>query len=123
MATTVRSQVFSDVTGADDFLMTAQELAGQFYVSERTARRHIGYPTHARPRRQAVSRFRESYAHCRRPEREYSALHWDLERARNAVRRLARASAFTDGDWAEMRIIAGEANALLRHWTQARPSC
>jgi hypothetical protein len=104
--------------------MTAQEMAEQFCVSERTARRHIARGTTPDIRRtlgrdgKLYPGSRESYAHCRRPEREYSALHWD-ERARNAVRRLARASAFTDGDWAEMRTITGGANALLRHWTIA----
>jgi hypothetical protein len=43
----------------------------------------------------------------------------DLGMARNAVRRLARAPKFADEDLAELRIIAGEAGELLRHWTIA----
>lgn len=52
-----------------------------------------------------------------RPERAYGPLHRDLEMAHNAVRRLARATAFTEADLAEMRTIAGEARELLRRWT------
>ena len=43
----------------------------------------------------------------------------DLGIARTAVRRLARATKFTDEDLAELRIIATEAGELLRHWTVA----
>jgi hypothetical protein len=36
-----------------------------------------------------------------------------------AVRRLARATKFTDEDLAELQTIAGEAGDLLRRWTIA----
>ena len=61
----------------------------------------------------------EAYRHGRRPTRQWTPLVTDLGIARTAVRRLARATKFTDEDLAELRTIAGEAGELLRRWTIA----
>jgi hypothetical protein len=105
--------------------MNAKEMAEQFCVSERTARRHIASDTTPDRRRtvgadgKTYPGSHASYRHGRRPSRQWTPLIADLGIARTAVRRLARATKFTDEDLAELRIIATEAGDLLRHWTIA----
>jgi hypothetical protein len=103
--------------------MNAREMAGTFGVSERTARRHIARGTTPDERR-SVGRDGKTYPgsyhpHGSRGGRPYTALSWDLEMARNAVRRLARATSFSPDDLAELRTIASEARDLLQGWTSA----
>ena len=105
--------------------MKTKEMAEQFCVSERTARRHIARGTTPAARRtvgadgKTYPGSHEAYRHGRRPTRQWTLLVTDLGIARTAVRRLARATKFTDEDLAELRIIATEAGELLRHWTVA----
>jgi hypothetical protein len=105
--------------------MNTKEMAERFHVSERTARRHIARGTTPDIRRKVGADGKTypgshaSYRHGRQPSRQWTPLVTDLGMARNAVRRLARAPKFTDEDLAELRIIAGEAGELLRHWTIA----
>jgi hypothetical protein len=106
--------------------MTAKEMAEQFRVSGRTARRHIARGTTPDARRtigadgKSYPGSQESYAYCLRPEPPSKhQLRRDLKVARNAVRRVVRAEAFSDADLAELRIIASEAGDLLRRWTNA----
>lgn len=102
--------------------MTATEMAAAFAVSERTARRHIARGTTPDIRRtvgrdgKTYAGSHDSYPHSFRSRRPYSALSRDLEMARNAVRRLARATAFSPDDLAELRTIATEAGTLLQAW-------
>jgi hypothetical protein len=105
--------------------VSAKEMAEQFCVSERTARRHIARGTTPDARRTVGADGKTypgshgSYRHGRRPIRQWTPLVTDLGIARTAVRRLARATKFTDEDQAELRTIAGEARDLLRRWTIA----
>ena len=104
--------------------MNAKEMAATFGVSERTARRHIARGTTPDARR-TVGRDGKTYAgshasyHHGRRSRPYAPLSRDLEMARNAVRRLARATTFSPDDLAEVRTIATEATSLLQEWTIA----
>ena len=98
--------------------MNAKEMADTFGVSERTARRRSATTAKTYPGSHDYS-YRRGSRSGRRP---YSALARDLEMARNAVRRLARAatSFSPDDDLAELRTIATEADALLQEeWTIA----
>jgi hypothetical protein len=103
--------------------MNTKEMAGQFHVSERTARRHIARGTVPDVRRTVGADGKTYpgshgfYRHGRRPSRQWTPLITDLGTARTAVRRLARATKFTDEDLAELRTIAGEAGDLVRRWT------
>ena len=105
--------------------MNAKEMAATFGVSERTARRHIARGTTPDARRtigrdgKTYAGSRDSYRHGSRSGRPYTPLSRDLEMARNAVRRLARAPAFSPDDLPELRTIATEAAALWGKWTTA----
>ena len=105
--------------------MTAKEMAATFGVSERTARRHIARGTTPDAQRtigrdgKTYAGSRDSYRRGSRSGRPYSPLSRDLGMARNALRRLARATAFSPDDLAEMRTIASAAGDLLREWTIA----
>jgi hypothetical protein len=110
--------------------MNAKEMAATFGVRERTARRHIARGTTPDPRRRVgrdgktYAGSRDSYRRGPRSGRPYTALSRDLEMARNAVRRLARATAYSPDDLAELRTIATEAAALWGKWTtvvEAKP--
>jgi len=101
--------------------MNAREMAGTFGVSERTARRHIARGTTPDARR-SVGRDGKTYPGSYHPPgsrdgRPHTALSRDLGMARHAVRRLARATAFSPDDLAELRTIASEAGELLQEWT------
>ena len=61
---------------------------------------------------------RDAYPHSFLPERHLGPLARDFVMARNAVRRLARATAFSPDD-AELRTIATEAGDLLQERTLA----
>jgi hypothetical protein len=102
--------------------MNAKEMAATFGVSVRTARRYIARGTTPDPRR-TVGRDGKtypcsyiSYARTSR-DRPANLLTRDLVMARNAVRRLAHASAFSDHNLTELRTIASEACDLLCRWT------
>jgi hypothetical protein len=105
--------------------MNTKEMAETFGVSERTARRHITCGTTPDARRtigadgKTYPGSHGSYRHGRRASRQWTPLITDLGTARTAVRRLARATKFTNEDLAELRLIAGEADELLRRWTIA----
>jgi hypothetical protein len=105
--------------------MNAKEMAATFGVSERTARRHIARGTTPDPRRtvgrdgKTYAGSRDSYRRGPRSGRPYTALSRDLEMARNAVRRLARATSFSPDDLADLQTIATEAAALWGEWTTA----
>jgi hypothetical protein len=104
--------------------LNPKEMAEQFCISERTARRHIARGTTPDIRRKLGATASSTRARgratrtapdrCGGMGRSIGIWRWHA-----AVRRLARASRFTDGDLAEMRIIAGEASTLLRGWTTA----
>jgi hypothetical protein len=124
LRTAVTSHIVSDLT-VRDAPMNAKEMAATFGVSERTARRHIARGTTPDARRK-LGRDGKTYAASRDSYRSgscsacpYSALSRDLKMARNAVRRLARATAFSPDDLAELRTIATEAAALWGEWTTA----
>jgi predicted DNA-binding transcriptional regulator YafY len=105
--------------------MNTKEMADAFGVSERTARRHIARGTTPEQTRtlgrdgKTYAGLRDAYPHSFRPGRPSGPLAADLIMARNAVRRLARASAFSPDDLAELRTIAKEAADLLVEWTVA----
>ena len=102
--------------------LNTKEMAEQFQVSERTARRHIARGTMPDDRRtigtdgKTYLDSHNSYRHGRPRGRQWTPLVTDLGIARTAVRRLARAPKFMDEDLAELRTIAGEAGELLRRW-------
>jgi hypothetical protein len=105
--------------------MNTKEMADTFGVSERTARRHIARGSTPDPRRtlgrngKTYAGSRDSNAHVFRPGRPVGPLSRDLIMARNAVRRLARATAFSPDDLAELRTIAKWAADLLAEWSLA----
>ena len=94
--------------------MTAKEMAKEYLVSERTARRHLANGT-APALHRSVGKDKKIYPATGRsravpgeprPSR-------DLIMARNAIRRVARAEQFTDTDLGVMKIIADEARDLM----------
>jgi hypothetical protein len=94
--------------------MNVREMAAAFGVSERTARRHIAHGTPPDPQRtvgcDGYAGSRDSYRRGPRSGRPYSALSRDLGMARNAVRRLTRATAFSPDDLTELRTIRHRGN-------------
>jgi hypothetical protein len=102
--------------------MNAKQMAATFGVSERTARRHIARGTTPDARRKVgrdgktYAGSRDSYPHSFRHARQHGPLSRDLEMACNAVRRLARATAFHTDDLVGLRTVATEAADLLAMW-------
>lgn len=99
---------------------TAEEIAFDFAVSLRTARRHLAKGTFP-ARLRKVGPNGKSYPSCARPSRStrrFDRVALDLEMARNAVRRVARATRFNEADLSDIRTIAEEAAALLGAWEE-----
>jgi predicted transcriptional regulator len=102
---------------------TVKEIAYDFAVSERTARRHLAKGTLPDTHRKMGPHKKSYPAGMRKAAHEYvyikqTPLHHELTMAKNAVRRLARANAFNERDIPVLCTIAEEAAALLQAWEE-----
>ena len=98
------------------FIDTVRRVAGEYKVSERTARRYLKRGELPDGRR-GIGRDAKTYPASTRLG-YLSPLHGPLSIARSNVRRAARAGSFYEGDLNLLRDIVVEARRLLLEWEE-----